>query len=510
MSYLIHHFLERSADRFPEKEALVHGKARFTYREIESQANKIARYFEDQGFKKGERVALLVRNSIDYVSAYYGILKAGCVVVPLNTGMDGGDLSRISANCNAKAVVYETVFNDVVVRGILPENVQINFLITTDGENPRPQSFQGVVQTLHKIYSMYPSARLENTIIDKDISSIIYTSGSTGAPKGVPLTHLNIVTNTRSINSYLELNSMDRCIVLLPFYYVYGKTLLNLHFMVSGTVVLDNRFTFPNVVLKTMIEEKVTGLSGVPSTFSILLNKSSVAKMNFPHLRYLTQAGGHMPDAVKEVLLQIFSEKQIFVMYGATEASARLSYLPPERLREKLRSIGKPIPNVEMEVCLENGQFGGPEEEGEIVARGSNIMKGYWNDLEETARVLKNGWYHTGDIGRKDAEGYFYVTGRKKEMIKTGVYKVSAKEIEEVLYTHPSVQEAAVIGVSDEVLGEAVKAFVVLSSAEKVKSGEIQRHCEQNLAPYKVPKQIEQVDSLPKNESGKILKQKLR
>jgi len=508
MPFLIHHFLERSADRFADKQALVHGKTRQSYGEIEKNANKIARGLIKKGLEKGERVALLLRNSPEYVALYYGILKSGGVVVPINTGIETEEVTNIVSDAAPRFFITEKHFLETVAVLLNNPKTPIKETLLSDVDEPA-EEFSGPCSTLSALYRDNASNRVDLPIIDMDLSSIIYTSGSTGKPKGVMLTHRNIVCNTRSILAYLKLTSDDRCMVVLPFYYVYGKTLLNLHFFVGGSIVIDNRFTFPNAVLKTMISEKVTGFAGVPSTFSILFNKSSIRKMDFPDLRYLTQAGGHMPTETKTALLERFPNKQIFVMYGATEASARLSYLPPDLLREKIASIGVPIPNVAMKVVKPDGTEAPIGVEGEIVARGSNIMSGYWKNPEETQSALKAGWYHTGDLGHRDKDGYFFVTGRKKELIKTGIHKVSPKEIEEILYRHPDIFEAAVIGKPDETLGEAIKACIVLHKNASARTEEIIAHCETYLPLYKIPQEIELMQTLPKNESGKILKQKL-
>jgi acyl-CoA synthetase (AMP-forming)/AMP-acid ligase II len=281
---------------------------------------------------------------------------------------------------------------------------------------------------------------------------------------------------------------------------------------VGGSVVIDNRFLYPNVVLKNMNEQNVTGFSGVPSTFNILLNRSTVRSYKFKSLRYITQAGGAMPPAIQREVAKVFHPAKLFIMYGATEASARLSYLEPEELPRKWGSIGKAIPNVELFIADGRGRQLKPGDEGEIVARGANIMQGYWNDPEETEKVLKNGLYYTGDIGVMDDEGFLYVVGRSKDMIKVGGNRLSAKEIEEVLYEHPNISEAAVVGVADDILGEAIKAFLVLKNGglKNDHDEEILNFLSKRLSPYKLPKYLEYCDALPKNKSGKIQKLKLK
>ncbi len=509
MSYLIHHFLERSVDSSPDKEASVHGSHRFTYLDIEKRANMLANWLLASGVGKGDRVAVLLRNSVEYICSYYAILKAGGVIVPLNTGLEAREMLQMLTDCSAQILISENHFAKAIAETYASGSNPCKLLAMTNGNNAIEGNIDGEYVRFSDIYTSYSIDRPHVHLIDQDLSSILYTSGSTGRPKGVMLTHLNIVANTMSIVSYLQLTADDRCMVVLPFYYVYGKSLLNTHFAVSGTVIIDNRFAFPNAVLKNMIEEKATGFAGVPSTYTILVNRSSVAKLNFPDLRYITQAGGHMPAKIKEILLKIFWDNKIFIMYGATEASARLSYLGPGELPGKINSIGKAIPNVEIKIFTKDGIEARCGEEGEIVARGSNIMLGYWNNPEETEKVLKDHWYYTGDLAVSDEDGFFYVTGRKRDMIKIGTYKVSAYEIEEVLYRYPEIHEVAVIGVPDYVLGEAMKAIVVPNMKVNLEAKDIIQFCADSLPAYKLPKEIIFSESLPKNEAGKILKQKL-
>jgi acyl-CoA synthetase (AMP-forming)/AMP-acid ligase II len=339
-----------------------------------------------------------------------------------------------------------------------------------------------------------------------DLASIIYTSGTTGSPKGVTLSHGNLSTNIDSILQYLQLTGKDSILNVLPFYYSYGNSILHTHLAVGGSMLLENSLVYPHRVIERIANETVSGFSGVPSTFALLLGRVNLSDYNLSGLRYLTQAGGAMAPALTDKLLAALPQTQIFIMYGQTEASARLTYLPPEQIREKRGSIGIAIPNTQIEVRDKQGRIAKPGETGEICAYGDNIMQGYWRDTEKTAQVLKDGWLYTGDLAHTDADGYLYIDGRSSDMIKSGANRISPKEIEEVILELNSVMEVAVVGAPNDMLGEIIKAFVVLKSDQAEDKKAIQRHCKQNLAIYKIPKSIEFIPELPKTASGKIKK----
>lgn len=506
--YLIHHFLETHAQATPEQMACIHGEETVTYGEMERQANRVAYTLRELGVRRGDRVALLIENSSAYIAAYYGILKCGAVTVATFTTTTTKTLSFILNDCDVQVVITQSKQLALLeeAREKLPK-LRAIVLLDESAANTADLPWQMITSTE---VVQQPDSALNLLQIDLNLASIIYTSGSTGDPRGAVLSHLNIVANTRSIVSYLGLTSQDRIMVVLPFPYVYGKSLLNTHFAVGGTVIIDNQFVFPNVVLKTMQEKGATGFSGVPSTFAIMLGKSAVRKMEFPALRYITQAGGAMaPTLIREVM-EVFHGKKVFIMYGATEASARLSYLPPDDLPHKVGSIGKAIPNVELRLIKDDGAEAGPGEIGEIVARGANMMQGYWNQPEETKAVLTEHGFHTGDLGRMDDEGFFYVVGRKRDMIKSGGNRVSAKEIEEIILEHPNILETAVIGVPDQYIGEAICAYIVPKNGVPVPSEEVIGYCKERLPEYKVPRTVILRESLPKNASGKIMKEELR
>ncbi len=513
----VHSFLEAAAEAYPAKPALFARDKWHAFGELDSSANKLARLLIGLGLEKGDRVALCLENSMEYVVTYYAVLKAGGITVALNTESTADDVVYIAGDCGVRFLVTnERLLENRLAGGPAarpaggpkwPGSLKEILVWAGGGSGEAPGAGIVLPRDMEAESPTGPGTRL----IDLDVASIVYTSGSTGKPRGAVLSHLNIVSNTRSIVDYLGLTSEDRIMVVLPFYYIYGKSLLNTHFFVGGSVVIDNRFMYPNVVLKTMQEQDVTGFAGVPSTFTILLRRSSLKGFTFRKLRYLTQAGGAMAPAIQKEVAEAFAPAQLYVMYGATEASARLSYLDPRDLPRKWGSIGKAIPNVDLFIADGDGNSLPAGKEGEIVARGSNIMAGYWNHPGETAEVLKNGLYYTGDLGKADEEGFLYVVGRNKDMIKIGGNRVSAKEIEDAIYEHPAVIEAAVLGVPDEVLGEAAKAYLVVKkSARDGIAAELPAFLQPRLAMYKIPKFYEIRDALPKNESGKIQKLKLK
>jgi acyl-CoA synthetase (AMP-forming)/AMP-acid ligase II len=350
----------------------------------------------------------------------------------------------------------------------------------------------------------------ESAAKDDDLAAIIYTSGSTGTPRGVMLTHRNITANTDSIVQYLGLASADRVMVVLPFYYVYGLSLLHTHIAVGGTLVLDNRFAFPNVVLKAMREHAVTGFAGVPSTFALLLHRSNLASTPLPALRYVTQAGGAMPPARIQEWLRVLPQVPFFVMYGATEASARLTYLPPEELLKRPGSIGRAIPNVDVRVLRDDGQAADVGEVGELVARGPNIARGYWGRPEETQERFGPDGYRTGDLGYVDQDGFFHLVGRRNEMLKIGAHRVSPREIEDILHEHPAVHEAAVVGAPDEILGEAAVAYVVLRDGLQATDRDLILFARSRVPEHKVPVRVAIVAEIPKTPAGKLDKRALQ
>lgn len=500
---LIHHFLEQSARVVPGKCALVHGDVRANYEGLNGDANRVARWLIDHGLVPGDRVVLLLENCREYVAAYYGCLKAGAVAIPLNPDLKADGVVEVLRQTAPRAIIASSRSErTLAVLDLPPDIVPIRAIA-------RPTLRLCSAQDMAEITAAGDASDPGIAINDGSLASIIFTSGTTGTPKGVMLSHRNIVANTRSIVSYLELTADDIQMVVLPFFYVMGKSLLNTHVAVGGSVVLNNAFAYPANVVQQMADERVTGFSGVPSTYAHLLHRSPLRDVRdrLGSLRYCSQAGGHMARRVKEELLRALpAHTRLYIMYGATEAAARLSYVEPDRLRDKIDSIGIPIPGVAMSVRSEEGDDLPPGQVGELVATGENIMLGYWRDPEATGKVLTHHGYHTGDTGYRDADGYFHVVGRKDQQLKVGGHRVSPQEIEDAIVATDMVVECAVLGVPDALVGHRLIAVAVPIDKATVARDILQR-CSQALPRHKVPAEIRLAKALPKNSSGKIDRQ---
>ena len=506
---LIHHFLENSAARFPDKVALIHEKTRATYGQVNAEADRLAAFLTGSGVKKGDRVVILLENSLEYVVAYYGILKAGAVAVPLSTDLKPDGLNPLLAELEPSAIISSSRFERLLqasdldvpnLKTLIIQNPKLNW------DNHRISIFSFQQTTHNKPPTTHKSQPTNPQVCPADLGSIIYTSGSTGKPKGVMLTHANIVANVDSICQYLQLTDSDVQMVVLPFFYVMGKSLLNTIVAAGGTLVVNNKFAFPATVVNQMIQEKATLFSGVPSTFAYLLHRSPFrnSRGQFKHLRMVTQAGGHMARSVKTALHEALPDHtQICIMYGATEASARLTWLDPACFEPKIDSIGRAIPGVTIRILDEQGREVAQGANGEVVASGANIMQGYWRDPQATAKALDHHGYHTGDVGYMDADGFIFLEGRKDNLLKVGGHRINPQEIEDALLATQLAVEAAVVGLPDDLLGKRLAALVVPLNGG-ASTDAIKKRCAALLPKYKLPGEIRLVRSLPKNANGKV------
>ena len=492
----------RSVQRFPRRSAFWWRGVEVTYGDLWLGAGGFARWLLEHGCRPGDRVALLLPNGPHYLIAYFGTLLARGIAVGLNPDTTAKDLAWVIGHCQPHTVLGEAASKRLIEEAV--RNVRaVPRIVLTERPTVNRPPFWPQIANDEPPTPARPSP--------EDPAQIIYTSGTSGHPKGVTLTHRNLVANTMSIVQYLRLGPEDAVFVILPFYYSYGNSLLLTHVAVGGRLIQTPDFVFLNRALDVMAEQGATGFAGVPSSYAMLLHRSNFLDRQFPRLRYMTCAGGPLAPSIVRQLRAAFPDVELYLMYGQTEASARLSTLLPEEVDRKLGSIGRGIPGVTLRVLDDAGRPVQPGEIGEIVAQGENIMAGYWNDPDATAKVLRPEGLRTGDLATVDEEGYIYIVGRKSDLIKSGAYRIHPKEIEEVILELPGVAEVAVVGLPDELLGEAPVAFVVRSEqAPGLESDDIIRHCAQRLPRYKQVHRVVFVDTLPKTSSGKIKRSLLR
>jgi len=505
----VHDFLLNSAKRFPDKDVIIHAGERFTYTELLAASCSISNWLLKSNLAPGFRATILTDNPFEYITSYFAILMAGGIAVGMNTQTSDRTLRTIFNDCKPSVMFAHKKF-----RSYLEKTSDVPFpkiIIINGSQNELPaedyRKWLNRSQTL-TLQSNFTVQAPE--ITPSSLAQIIYTSGTTASPKGVMLRHSNLVANTNSTIEYLQLSENDRVMAVLPFFYSYGNSILLTHIAVGGSLVVNQNFLYPNVILDQMINEQATGFSGVPSTFSILVNRSNIRNYSFPNLRYITQAGAAMTPKLAHKLEEILPGTQIFIMYGQTEASPRLSFLDPTEIFRKPGSIGKAIPGVTLQLLDESGNPVRPGEVGEIVATGDNIMAGYWGKPDETDKVLLSQGLWTGDLAKMDSEGFLYIVSRKSDMIKSGSHRIAPKEIEDIIHEHEAVHEVAVVGINNELLGEVIKACIVLKTDKKCSTRDIILHCKQNLPTYKIPHQIEFLKELPRTSTGKIIKKNLR
>ena len=515
MSLLVHQFLERSAARRPDKTALVCGPIRLSYAQVDQLAGRIAWRLAAVGVRRQDRVIIVLENSVESVAAIFGVLKAGATFIVLNPAIKKAKLTYILDNADACAVVThrrrETVVAPAVAAAARPP--QVLWFATAPGLHGLEGSLLGANDALPAPWALAPGRSQASgapaTCIDVDIATIIYTSGSTGSPKGVVSAHYNVVAAVRSITTYLENVADDIILNVLPLSFDYGLYQLLMAFKVGGTLVLEPSFAYPIQTLATLARERVTGFPIVPTMVALLLQIGDLSRFDLRALRYVTNTAAVLPPSHIRRLRALWPHVKLYSMYGLTECK-RVSYLPPAYVDTKPESVGIAIPNEEVFVVDENGCELGPGQVGELVVRGQNVMQGYWNDPEETVRVFRPGRYrgevylHTGDLFRKDEDGFLYFVARKDDLLKIKGERVAPREIEAVLLEMEEIAEAAVIGVSDPIWGQTVKAFVVRKTSRDLSPSAIQKHCRKHLEPFLVPKTITFVERLPKSANGKI------
>lgn len=511
--FLLHDFLADSAAATPDAIALVCDRKRFTYRDLDHRANALAHALIEHGVVRGDRVLVFAENSLETAVSFWAILKANAVAVIVHPQTKADKLSYVLADCRARALITDTRLESVFVPAART-SPHLASVIVAGLDNDGRTRLSDLPRVIGWTDATTPGAiePPRRRCIDIDLAAIIYTSGSTGEPKGVMLTHRNMLAAAVSITEYLGVTHKDVILCVLPLAFDYGLYQMIMAFASGARLVLERSFAFPVEVMKLVVQEKVTGFPGVPTMFATLLCLET--RFDLSMIRYVTNTAAALPVKHIQELRTLFPKARVFSMYGLTECK-RCTYLPPEDLDRKPDSVGIAIPNTELWLVDEDGQPLPAGEVGELVIRGATVMKGYWEKPESTAKKLRPGpipgeqVLHTGDLCRLDEDGYLYFVGRTDEVIKSRGEKVPPKEVESTILSISGVREAAVIGVPDDLLGAAIKAFVVLEPGAVLDASAIQRECRARLESFKVPTYVELRTDLPKSTNGKIQKSEL-
>lgn len=507
MHYLLHSLVTHQAERSPDNPALVHREAQLSYRELATRVQAIAGGLQGLDLARGERVAIYLPKLPEAVLSFFAASAAGAVFVPINPVLKPEQVAYILKDCNVRILVTQGARYQQL-QAELAHCHDLNRVVLVDGEvegSGREVAFADLERA--------GQPWQETAVIDTDMAAILYTSGSTGHPKGVVLSHRNMVSGAHSVAQYLENTADDRLLAVLPFSFDYGFSQLTTAFSVGASCYLLE-YLMPRDILKAVERYRITGLAAVPPLW-VQLAELDWSAVDAGSLRYFTNSGGAMPTATLSALRAIFPEASPYLMYGLTEAF-RSSYLPPAQVEQRPTSIGRAIPNAELLVINSAGERCAPHEPGELVHRGSLVALGYWGDSERTRErfrpapardagiVTEELAVWSGDTVKYDEEGYLYFIGREDDMIKSSGYRVSPSELEEVVYASGLVAEAAAIGIPHPRLGQGIVIVAVGGEGQTVDDAAVVAYCRQKLPAYMVPQRVEVQDALARNPNGKI------
>jgi acyl-CoA synthetase (AMP-forming)/AMP-acid ligase II len=492
--------LAGSAARVPAKRALVCDDQELTYREFNARVNQTVHGFLQCGITAGDRVALLLHNSVELAALLMGLARAGIVGIPLNYRLHPGELAAVIGQSGATVLFVGEVLESVLC-ALDPLPQSIRSVIRVENAPVKGGGFWGLSRS-------QPCSDPPLTAASGCDSFIIYTSGTTGFPRGVVLTHRNHFWNAVNYSVAYGMEAHDVELGLSPLFHSSTLGRMITCFFVGATFVTSRRFQ-PESALELIARRRVTSITQSPTMFAALGNLAGADRYDTGSVKRVVSGAAPLFPALRKELSRLFPRAGIFDLYGLTEAAPGVSILTPHDPPEKTDSVGRPMISVRIKIADDRGMAVPVGECGEVLCRGPNIMKGYYNNEAATAEALKDGWLCTGDMGKVDEDGYLYLTGRKKEMIIRGGEKIYPAAIERVLHAHPGIAEAAVIGVPDEYWGERVVAFVVPRRGKVVSAQEVQHHCQQHLAGYKIPTSVIIAETLPKNAAGKIIKQLL-
>ncbi len=499
------YLLQQWADRQPKKVAMVFQDLRLTYKEFDERVNQVGHFLISAGLKKGDRVAALTFNNHQFMEIFMACGRMGMIMVPLNFRLVGRELEYQLSNSESAVLFLGEEFQKVITT-IRPQLKSVKRFIVIG----KSDAGSGM-EVYEKLVAGYPktSPKLSYEVDLPDDFIIIYTSGTTGRPKGAQLTQMNILFTSLNQIIDMQCTTRDTTLTMSPMFHVGGSLLLTFPMIhVGGTSIIMKSFDSAKA-LELIQKEKVTVIFGVPAMWTAIMQVPGVEKADFSSLRFGVAGGASQPVAILKKINETF-HIPFTEGYGLSEASSCSSLLMWDTALQKAGSVGTPFIHNEMRVMNEAGKDVKPGEVGEIVQKGLTVMKGYFNNPEATRESFKDGWLLTGDLATVDEDGFMYIKDRKKDMIISGAENIYPVEVEQVLYSHPKVLEAAVIGVPDEKWGESVQAVVALKPGQKMTAEEVIDYCKENLASYKKPRSVIFVDSLPRNPAGKVLKTQLR
>jgi amino acid adenylation domain-containing protein len=504
----MHETLLGSAERVPDREAVVAGAERLTYADLSDRALRLARALQELGVGRGDRVAIYMDNSAGCTTAVYAAMLAGGVFVVVNPQTKEDKLLYVLDDCEATVLLTEGALTRTALSAAAAAP-SIKAVIAASA----PEGVEGALAFDDVLASAEPDLRPAGTI-PLDLAALIYTSGSTGIPKGVMMTHQSMVFAAGSISQYLRLGSDERILGLLPLAFDYGLYQLLMNVLKGGTLVLERSFAFPAQIVKRVQEEQATVFPGVPTVYATLLSMRRSMEFELPSVRRVTNTAAALPATFHGEMQRIFPNALIFAMYGLTECK-RVSYLEPELLERKPTSVGRAIPGTETMVLREDGTPVEPGETGVLYVRGPHVMAGYWRKPEQTAEMIVDGplpgerMLCAQDHFTVDDDGFLYFVGRTDDIIKTRGEKVSPVEVENSLFDVDGVKEAAVVGVPDDVLGEAIRAFVVLDDGAALTEQDVIAACRTRLENFMVPREVVFLDVLPTTATGKVRRKSL-
>jgi amino acid adenylation domain-containing protein len=497
-----------AAQRHPEKIALIVDEASYTYRELLDNAARIATGLQKYGVRRGDRVAIYMDNSWPCITAIYAVLLVGGVFVMVNPQTKADKLRYLLEDSQAKVLLANSQLAALFVP-VATETLTLRKVVYTGDSLSSIPAENKLFVSLHEVIRENSPMEEPVTIIPNDLAALIYTSGSTGAPKGVMQTHQSMVFAAWSLIEYLRLSDNDKILLVLPLTFDYGLYQLLMTMKLGATLVVERSFTFPSKIYQRIEQAKITVFPGVPTMYAMMIAAHKKKKLCFPTVTRVTNTAAALPAEFTPYLREIFPNALIYRMYGLTECK-RVSYLEPELLETKPTSVGKAIPGTEVFLLSKDGKPVPPGQQGILHVRGPHIMAGYWNQPEKTKKMLKPGPFPgerilcTQDLFRMDEEGFLYFVTRDDEIIKTRGEKVSPVEVENILYGMHEVEAAAVIGVQDDTLGQAVHAFLVLGAGVTLTERQVQKRCIEKMESFMVPTRIFFLDELPKSANGKI------